>query len=90
MNIQVLIDAIVRQTTILIAQLATSAGARAPLAHIANQVFLELVAELKAQGLGNKVIPDTGSVPRATFSKNYLTALCSLQLESENQPVGCP
>jgi hypothetical protein len=59
MNIQVLIDSIVRQTTILIAQLATSAGARAPLAHVANQVFLELVSELKAQGLGNKGSPTT-------------------------------
>ena len=58
MNVKVLIDAIVRQTTVLIAQLATSAGIRAPLAHIANQVFLELVAELEAQGVGRKVIAD--------------------------------
>ncbi len=58
MNINLLVDAIVRQTTVLIAQLATSAGARATLAHTANQVFLALVAELKAQGLGNKVIAD--------------------------------
>ena len=39
MNITLLIDAIVRQTTVLIAHLATSAGVRAPLAHVANQVF---------------------------------------------------
>lgn len=58
MNVKVLIDAIVRQTTVLIAQLATSAGIRAPLAHIANQVFLELVAELESQGVGRKVIAD--------------------------------
>lgn len=31
-----LIDAIVRQTTLLIAQLATSAGIRAPLANLAD------------------------------------------------------
>jgi hypothetical protein len=67
MNIQVLIDAIVRQTTILIAQLATSAGARAPLAHVANQVFLELVTELKAQGLGNKVIADMFGLALRTY-----------------------
>jgi hypothetical protein len=36
MNAQVLIDGVVRHTTILIAQLATSGGVRAPLAHIAN------------------------------------------------------
>jgi predicted transcriptional regulator len=58
MNVNLLVDAIVRQTTVLIAQLATSAGARATLAHTANQIFLDLVAELKAQGLGNKVIAD--------------------------------
>jgi hypothetical protein len=58
MNIKLLIDAIIRQTTVLIAHLATSAGLRAPLAHVANQVFLELVGELEAQGLGRKVIAD--------------------------------
>lgn len=58
MNASVLIDSIVRQTTILIAQLATAEGGRAQLAHTANQVFLDLVQELKQQGLGNKVIAD--------------------------------
>jgi hypothetical protein len=43
MNVNVLIDSIVRQTTVLIAQLATTAGVRAPLAHLADQVFVELV-----------------------------------------------
>jgi hypothetical protein len=57
-NVRLLIDAIVRQTTVLIAQLATSAGMRAPLAHIANQTFLSLVAELERQGIGQKVIAD--------------------------------
>ena len=58
MNVTVLIDAIVRQTTVLIAQLATTAGVRAPLAHIANQIFLDLVGELEEQGVGQKVIAD--------------------------------
>jgi len=58
MNVNLLVDAIVRQTTVLIGQLATSAGARPTLAHTANQVFLDLASELKAQGLGNKVIAD--------------------------------
>jgi hypothetical protein len=48
----------VRQTTVLIAQLATSAGMRAPLAHLANQTFLSLVTELERQGIGQKVIAD--------------------------------
>lgn len=53
-----LIDAIVRQTTVLIAQLSTTSGLRAPLAHVANQVFLDLVTELEGQGVGRKVIAD--------------------------------
>ncbi len=58
MNVTVLIDAIVRQTMVLIAHLATAAGVRAPLAHIANQVFYDLVRELEAQGLGRRVVAD--------------------------------
>jgi len=57
-NVTVLIDAIVRQTTVLIAHLATSAGMRAPLAHLANQVFYDLVRELESQGLGRRVVAD--------------------------------
>jgi hypothetical protein len=40
MNVQVLIDSIVRQVTVLLAQLATSGGIHAPVAHLANQVLL--------------------------------------------------
>lgn len=58
MNAQLLIDSIVRQTMVLVAQLATSRGLRAPLAHVADQVFLELAAELEAQGLSRKVTAD--------------------------------
>jgi hypothetical protein len=58
MNVKLLIDAIVRQTMVLIAQLATSGGARAPLAHVAGQVFLELVRELEAQGVSRKIGAD--------------------------------
>jgi hypothetical protein len=58
MNVQLLLDAVVRQTTVLIAELATAGGARAPLAHVANQVFLDLAAELERQGIGKKVSAD--------------------------------
>lgn len=58
MNVNLLIDAVTRQTTILIAQLATSAGLRAPLANIANAVFLELAEELEQQGVSRKVAAD--------------------------------
>ncbi len=67
MNVNALIDAVVRQTTILVAQLATSAGARAPLAHVANQVFRELVLELRAQGVGGKVIADMFGMALRTY-----------------------
>jgi hypothetical protein len=58
MHVKLVIDAIVRQTTVLIAQLATSAGMRAPLAQIANQTFLSLTRELERQGIAQKVIAD--------------------------------
>ena len=67
MNSKLLIDAIVRQTTVLIAQLATQAGNRTPLAHTANQVFLSLVKELRRQGLGNKVIADMFGLALRTY-----------------------
>jgi hypothetical protein len=67
MDVTVLIDAIFRQTTVLIAQLATSAGSRAQLAHTANQVFVDLVRELKEQGLGNKVIADMFGMALRTY-----------------------
>ena len=42
MNSRLLVDTIVRQTMVLIAQVATTEGARTPLAHIASQVFMDL------------------------------------------------
>jgi hypothetical protein len=66
-NVNLLIDNIVRQTTVLVAQLATAAGGRAPLAHVAGQVFVDLVLELKAQGLGNKVIADMFGLTLRTY-----------------------
>jgi hypothetical protein len=67
MNVNVLIDSIVRQTTVLIAQLATTAGGRPSLAHTANQVFVDLVRELKEQGVGNKVIADMFGLALRTY-----------------------
>ncbi len=58
MNSQLLIDALVRQTMVLIAQLSTVDGTRSPLSHIADNVFLDLVRELENQRLGKKVVAD--------------------------------
>jgi hypothetical protein len=67
MNAVLVIDAIVRQTTVLVAALATSAGQRAPLAHVADQVFSDLVRELKDQGVGQKVIADMFGMALRTY-----------------------
>jgi hypothetical protein len=69
MNSDLLIDAIVRQTTVLLGQLATATGKRASLAHIANQIFLDLVAELKTQGMTNPVIADMFGLALRSYHK---------------------
>lgn len=67
MNVHLLIDAVVRQTTVLLAQLATAGGARASLSHTANQVFVELTSELRRQGLNNKLIADLFGLSLRTY-----------------------
>ena len=69
MTIELLIHAIVRQTTILIAQLATSRGVRAPLAQIADQVFMELVREIERQGVSRKVSADMFGLGLRTYRR---------------------
>jgi len=58
MDSQLLVDSIMRQTTVLIAQLSSATGVRAPLAHLADEVFLNLSQELERQGLSRKVVAD--------------------------------
>ncbi len=69
MTIELLIQAIVRQTTILIAQLATSRGVRAPLAQVADQVFIDLVRELERQGVSRKVSADMFGLGLRTYRR---------------------
>jgi hypothetical protein len=69
MNSKLLVDAIVRQTTVLIAQLCTAAGVRAPLAQIADQVFLGLSREIEAQGVGRKVAADMFGLALRSYQK---------------------
>lgn len=69
MQTPLLIDGIVRQTTVLIAQLATSGGVRAPLAHVASQVFVELARELEAQGVSRKVSADMFGMALRTYQR---------------------
>lgn len=69
MTIELLIQCIVRQTMVLIAQLATAGGARAPLAQVADQVFLDLVNELNRQGVGRKISADMFGMGLRTFQR---------------------
>jgi len=47
-----------QQTTVLTGQLSTAAGVRAPLARIADQVFVDLAEELESQGVARRVAAD--------------------------------
>jgi hypothetical protein len=69
MTLNLLIQAIVRQTTILIAQLATARGSRAPLAQVASQVFLDLVHELERQGVSRKISADMFGLGLRTYQR---------------------
>ncbi len=69
MDTKLLIDAIVQQTTVLIAQLSTAAGIRAPLARLADQVFLDLSREIEAQGISRKVAADMFGLAIRTYQK---------------------
>jgi len=68
-NPQLLIDAIVQQTMVFIAQLATAGGIRAPLAGVANQVFVDLTEELERQGVTKKVIADMFGMALRTYHR---------------------
>ncbi len=69
MNVRLLVDGLVRQTTVLIAQLSTTAGVRAPLAHVADQVFLDLSREIEGQGVGRKVAADMFGMALRSYQK---------------------
>jgi hypothetical protein len=68
-NLKLLIDGIVRQTTVLLAQLSTASGTRSPLAHVADQVFLELAREIEAQGVRRQVVADMFGMALRSYQK---------------------
>jgi len=69
MDTKLLVDAIVRQTTVLIAHLCTAAGVRAPLAQVADQIFLGLSREIEAQGVSRKVVADMFGLALRSYQK---------------------
>jgi hypothetical protein len=69
MDLRILIDSLVQQTTVLIAQLSTAAGVRAPLAHVADRVFVSLARELETQGVGKNVVADMFGLALRTYQR---------------------
>lgn len=69
MNAELLITQIVRQTMVLIAQIATTGGSRAPLANVADRVFLDLARELEGQGISRKVSADMFGVALRSYRR---------------------
>ncbi len=69
MHTKLLIDSIMRQTTVLIAQLSATAGIRAPLSHLADEVFLSLSRELEEQGVSRKVVADMFGLALRTYQR---------------------
>jgi hypothetical protein len=68
-NADLLIHSIVQQTMVFAAQLATAGGARAPLASLANRIFLDLANELRQQGLTHSVIADMFGITLRTYHR---------------------
>ncbi len=69
MNAHLLIEAVVQQTMVFIAELATAGGVRAPLAHVAEQVFVDLTSELASRGVKKKVIADMFGMALRTYHR---------------------
>ena len=69
MNTQLLIDRVVQQTMVFIAQLATRGGLRAPLAQVADRVFVDLTTELHNQGVTKKIIADMFGMALRTYHR---------------------
>jgi len=82
-NTKLLIDAIVHQTTVLIAQLSTASGIRAPLSHVADQVFLELSRAIEAQGVSRKVVADMFGLAIRTYQKKVQRLTESVTLRDQ-------
>ncbi len=69
MHLKLLIDGIVRQTTVMIAQLSTASGVRSPLAHVADQVFFTLAKEIESQGVRKQIVADMFGLAMRSYQK---------------------
>ncbi len=69
MNVRFLIDRLVRHQAVLLAELATSGGARAPLSELLDQTFIHLAEELDRRGVGRKVSADMFGMALRAYQK---------------------
>jgi hypothetical protein len=60
---------VVQQTMVFIAQLAMAGGVRAPLASVAERVFLDLTTELQNRGVTKNVIADMFGMALRTYHR---------------------
>lgn len=84
MNHDPLIETLVRQTFVLVAQLATAGGRRSSLASVSEQVFGDLSSELERQGLTKSVIADMLGMALRTYHRRAADARCR---EGEHRTV---
>jgi len=83
MDVSLLIDAIVRQTIILIATLVRADGHRPGLERLANQVFLELNDELRRQGVRASLLAGLFGLKLRTYHDRVRRARESVTHEGE-------
>lgn len=84
MNAQILIQAVIQQTTVFLAQLATAGRLRAPLAQVNSQVFLDLSTELQNQGLKKNVIADMFGMTLRTYHRKVRQLSLSQSVEGRS------
>lgn len=78
MDPSLLIDGIVRQTVVLIAQLVQASGHRPPLAELATRIFVELNDELRRQGVRSSLLAGLFGLKLRTYHDRVRKARAAL------------
>ena len=69
MNTDLFIDGILRQTAKLVVRVATHAGERANVGHVADVMFSYMAEELEARGVGRKLAADMFGIRLRSYQK---------------------
>jgi hypothetical protein len=83
-NAELLIDSIVRQTMVSIAEIATATESRPQLARTADDIFRSLVEALRSQGVTNKAIADMFGLTLRTYH-NRVARLAEADAQRDEQ-----